>query len=91
VVEELTQEERLILSLVAERGSVPIDDLTTCLNEVRSLTGKRRLILVVAQRDWGIEFLVELAQIRASAITPRQSIISTASLRPNSEWWKNAE
>lgn len=51
--------EHEVLALVGERGSIPIDDLESCFQEVRSMVRTGHLGLVIAQRDWGVEFEVQ--------------------------------
>lgn len=58
--EESTEAEWEVLDSVGERGSVPVDDLKTCLEEVRNLIARSRLILVIVQRDWGVEFNIQV-------------------------------
>jgi hypothetical protein len=63
--EELTEAELEVFSLVGDRGSVLVDDLKAIQDEVRNLIGRRRLSLVVVQREWGVEF--EIQQLRAAS------------------------
>ena len=56
----LTESERIVLAMVSDRRSLPIDELTLHIEEVRRLISTRHLRLAVIPHEWGLEFNLEV-------------------------------
>jgi hypothetical protein len=54
--------EAEILNLVKERPSLPLDEVSPYLREVRSLISSRHLALLVVEYPWGVEFELALSK-----------------------------
>src|SRR2546422_7819713 len=72
--------EARILNLVKERRTLPLEEVTLQLEEVRSLISSCHLALLVVEYPWGVEFELGLSKKGADYLAESQKIKDNSAL-----------
>jgi hypothetical protein len=58
--ERLTPEQEILLGLIRSKASLPLEEVSDRIDDVRSLIGAGRVALTVRENVWGVEFALTL-------------------------------
>ena len=72
--------EAQILSLVKERRTLPLEEVTLQMEEVRNLISSCHLTLVVVEYPWGVQFELGLSKKGAEYLAKSQMIKDNSAL-----------